>query len=328
MAPGLPGIRFQLKCPIEASLYPMKIAVFGQAAFGRDVVVAVAEAGHEIVGVYAPPEGRRPDPLAEEAVARGWPLFRHRRFRSKGNAIPELVEEYRALGAELNLMPFTTVILPPEIVDAPDCGSLCFHPSLLPAFRGGAALAWQIILGAERTGVTVFRPDEGVDTGPIVVQRGGIEISSTDTTASLYFDKLYPLGVEAMLEAVAAVAGGTARFEVQAELGASSQGLVGDPEAQIDWSRPGVEVDRLIRGCDPQPGAHTRAGEEIVRLFGCEFVAGASQEAPGTVLAVESGRLCIAAVGGRISLAKGKIGDGKKLAAAELPLAGGTRLGR
>jgi methionyl-tRNA formyltransferase len=305
----------------------MKIAVFGQAAFGKDVTVAVADAGHEIVGVYAPPESGRPDPLATEALTRGWPLLRHRRFRAKGRAIPALVEEYERLGAELNLMPFTTVILPPEIVDAPERGSLCFHPSLLPAFRGGAALAWQIILGAEKTGVTVFRPDEGVDTGPIVVQRGGVEISPSDTTASLYFDKLYPLGVEAMLEAVAAIADGTARLEAQSESGASFQGLVGDPEARIDWARPGVEVDRLIRGCDPQPGAHARLGEETLRLFGSGFSAGSSDEAPGTVLGVEGGRLLIAVEAGRISLAKVKLGDGKKVAASELSLEAGTQLG-
>jgi methionyl-tRNA formyltransferase len=304
----------------------MKIAVFGQAAFGRDVVLAVADAGHEIVGVYAPPEGARPDPLAEAAGERGWPLFRRRRFRSKGRAIPELVEEHRRLGAELNLMPFTTVILPPEIVEAPEHGSLCFHPSLLPAFRGGAALAWQIIMGAEKTGVTVFRPDEGVDTGPVVVQRGGIEISPTDTTATLYFDKLYPLGVSAMLDAVAAVADGTARFEAQNEVGASFQGLVGDPEARIDWSRPGIEVDRLIRGCDPQPGAHTLVAGESLRLFGSEFSARACDEAPGTVLGLSKGRLEIAVAGGRLAVAKGKRADGKKLVAEELSLAVGTQL--
>ena len=141
-------------------------------------------------------------------VRRRLRLLRHRRFRRKGQAIPELVQEYQSLDAELNVLPFTTVILPPEIVDAPRLGSLCFHPSLLPAYRGGNALAWQIILGATESGVTVFRPDEGVDTGPIVIQRGGVEIRPDDNTASLYFDRLYPLGVDAMAEAVASTPSG------------------------------------------------------------------------------------------------------------------------
>ena len=172
----------------------LRIALFGQAAFARDVLVGLLDAGHEIVAVYGPPDQGRPDPLVEEASTRGLALFRHRRFRRKGQAIPELVDEHRSLGADLNVLPFTTVILPPEIVEAPPRGSLCFHPSLLPRFRGGAALAWQIILGEEESGVTVFQPDAGVDTGPIVVQRGGVRIDPTDTAASLYFQKLYHCG--------------------------------------------------------------------------------------------------------------------------------------
>ena len=292
---------------------PLRVAIFGQAAFGRDVAARVAASGFEVVGVYAPPEGRRPDPLAELAETEGWPLFRHKRFRRRGEAIPELVSEYHALGAELNLMPFTTVILPPEIVEAPAHGSLCFHPSLLPAFRGGNALAWQIILGAEETGVTVFRPDEGVDTGPIVVQRGGIAIDALDTTASLYFEKLYPVGLEAIDEAVQAVAAGRADLRVQPEEGASFQGLVGERESAIDWSLSGERVDRLIRGCDPQPGAHARLEGETVRLYSSHFRSGQETSAPGTVLGSEGEALLLSAHGGVLEVGKiRRDGDSKK----------------
>src|SRR5262245_65541257 len=215
----------------------LRIALFGQAPFGKDVLVRLLEAGHAIVGVYVPPDEGRPDPLATEAAARGLRLFRHRRFRKGGQALPELVDEWRALGADLNVLAFVTTILPPEIVDAPPQGSLCFHPSLLPRFRGGSALAWQIILGERETGVTVFRPDAGVDTGPIVVQKGGVEIRDTDTAASLYFDKLYPLGVDAIAEAVAAVAAGSARGRPQDEALATAQGLANDAIAQLDFRR-------------------------------------------------------------------------------------------
>ncbi len=294
----------------------LRIAIFGQAAFGRDVATRVAASGFEVVGVYTPPEGRRPDPLAELAQSEGWPLFRHKRFRARGEAIPELVSEYRALGAELNLMPFTTVILPPEIVEAPAHGSLCFHPSLLPAFRGGNALAWQIILGAEETGVTVFRPDEGVDTGPIVVQRGGVAIDASDTTSSLYFEKLYPLGLDAIDEAVQDVAEGRANPRSQPEEGASFQGLVGEAEAAIDWSLPGERVDRLIRGCDPQPGAHARLEGEAVRLYSSRFRSGPEASAPGTVLRSEGEALLVSAHGGVLEVGKlRRDGDSKKPAA-------------
>ncbi len=308
----------------------LRIALFGQAAFGRDVLVQLADAVHAIVGVYAPPEGRRPDPLAAEAAERGFPVLRHRRFRRKvagsWQAIPELVDEHRRLGADLNLLAYVTVILPAEIVDAPPRGSLCFHPSLLPRFRGGAALAWQLILGEKESGVTVFRPDAGVDTGPIVVQRGGVEIRETDTAASLYFERLYPLGVEAMVEAVAAVDAGTARYVPQDESKATFQGLVNDEVARIDWTREAVELDRLVRGCDPQPGAFGRLREQKVRLFDGRRLVGEGSAAPGTVLGLEDGRLVVAARGGRLALGRVRVGDGPKLPAAEAGLGEGERL--
>jgi methionyl-tRNA formyltransferase len=304
----------------------LRIAIFGQAQFGRDVSERLADAGNEVAGVYVPPEGARPDPLAALADRRGWPLFRYRRFRRGSVAIPEIVDEYRSLGAELNAMPFTTVILPEAIVEHPAHGSLCFHPSLLPAYRGGAALAWQIILGARETGVSVFRADGGIDTGPIAVQKRGVEISSTDTAASLYFDKLYPLGVEAMVEAVQRVADGTATYTAQSEEGASHQGLVTDAVARIDWSRPAEEIDRLIRGCTPGPGAIARHVGEIVRLLGSRLLDEKSDALAGTVLGSEGDELLIATGGSRIAVAKIRRSDGQKVAAAKAGIAAGARL--
>lgn len=305
----------------------LRIAVFGQAPFGRDVTERLVEAGHEIVAVYAPPAGRRPDPLAALAEERDLRLFRYKRFRKQGVAIPERVEEYRSLDAELNVLPFTTVILPPEIVDPPAHGSICFHPSLLPKYRGGNALAWQIILGETEAGVSVFRVTPGVDEGPLVVQKGGVPISDSDTTVSLYFDKLYELGVDALVEAVEAIADGTARFTAQPAVGASFQGLVDDEVARIDWSRPAVEVDRLIRGCDPSPGALCTLGGTPVRLFGSRLLAAPADEPAGTCLGLAGDRLRIVASGGCLAVAKLRVGDAKKVPAAESGLVAGVRLG-
>ncbi len=306
----------------------MKLAYFGQAPFGRDVLVRLLDAGHEVVAVYAPPPGARPDPLAEEAEKRGLRLLRPKSLRRQGAALHERVAEHRALGAELNVLAFVTIILPPEIVDAPRCGSLCFHPSLLPKYRGGNALAWQIMLGETETGVSVFRPDAGVDTGPLVVQKGGVAIEPHHTAASLYFEKLYALGVDAMVEAVELVASGRARYVAQDESHASFQGLVTDEVARIDWSKSAAELDRWIRGCDPNPGAHATWHGETVRLFGGRLASReASGAAPGTVLAVAQDALRIAARGGVLELAKLRVGDGAKLAAGAAGIAAGERLG-
>lgn len=306
----------------------MKLAYFGQAPFGRDVLVRLIDAGHEVVAVYAPPAAARPDPLADEAGKRGLRLLRPKSLRRQGAAIPERVAEHAALGAELNVLAFVTIILPPEIVDAPRHGSLCFHPSLLPKYRGGNALAWQILLGETETGVTAFRPDAGVDTGPIVVQKGGVAIEPHHTAASLYFEKLYALGVEAMVEAVELVASGRARYEPQDESRASFQGLVTDEVARLDWSKSAVELERWIRGCDPNPGAHAQWRGQTVRLFGARLV---SREeggaAPGAVLDVAKDALRIAARGGVLEVAKLRVGAGAKLAAGEAGIAAGERLG-
>lgn len=306
---------------------PLKIAIFGQAPFGRDVTVRLAEAGHEIVGVHVPPDaGGRPDPLAVVVEERGWPLFRYKGYRHKGKAIAARVDEYRALGAELNVLPFTTVILPPEIVDAPKHRSVCFHPSLLPAFRGGAALAWQIMQGASESGISIFQPDEGVDTGPLYLRRGGVPIESTDTMASLYFDKLYPMGVEGMVETVAAIDAGKARLEPQSSEGASFQGLVDDVVARIDFGRGVDDLDRQIRGCDPGPGAWAELEGEPIRLFGCGVDSRTdSGKPPGTILSVDESGLALAARGGVLRIQKIRRAAGK-LAAAESGLSVGERL--
>jgi len=304
----------------------LRIALFGQAAFGKDVLDRLVADGHEIVGVYAPPAGARPDPLADAAAARGLRVLRHRRFRKQGAAIPELLAEHRALGAQLNVLAYVTAIVPLEMLDAPERASLCFHPSLLPRYRGGAAIAWQIILGAEEAGVTVFRPDAGVDTGPIVVQRGGVRIGPEDTAGTLYYRELYPLGVEAVVEAVARVDRGTAAPRPQDEAAASFQGLVDDAVARIDWGRPAAELDRLIRGCDPAPGAHALRGGETVRLFDARLEPGAEDAPPGTLLGLQDGRMHVAARGGRLSFARARVGSGAKVAAGESGLRAGERL--
>jgi methionyl-tRNA formyltransferase len=305
----------------------VRIAFFGQAAFGKEVLERLLAEGHRVVGVYAPPEGGRPDPLAEEAEKHGLPLFRYKRMRRKARAIPQRVDEHAALEAELNVLAYVTMILPPEVVDAPRHGSLCFHPSLLPLFRGGAAIPWQIILGEKESGVTVFRPDEGIDTGPIVVQKGGVEIGPTATAATLYYQNLYPLGVKALCEAVALVDRGEAKPRPQDESRATFQGLVDDGVARIDWSRSCEELDCLIRGCDPQPGAFARRQAETLRLFDAARLEGTADAHAGTIVAIQEGRLVIAAEGGRISVGRVRIGDGRKVPAAEAGLAVGERLG-
>ena len=301
----------------------LKIALFGQAPVGLGCLEGLIEAGHEIVGVYTPPDGRRPDGLAERAEELGLPLFKRRYFRRRsGEAIAEALDGYRGLGAELNVLASVTALLPVEIVDAPVHRSLCFHPSLLPRYRGGNAMQWQIIEGEAESGVSIFVPDDGVDTGPLVVQRGGVEIGPEDTTGSLFFGKLAPLGVEALLEAVEAIGSGRAVPAVQDESRATHQGLVDDEVARIDLMRPGEEIDRLVRGCDPQPGAYLLRRGEKIRLYDVSYSARATREAPGTLLDGPPGALSIALRGGLLRVGRVRADAGKENSADFVQRAG------
>lgn len=290
----------------------LRIALFGQADFGQGVLDGLLETGHKVVGVFAPPEGPRPDALAERASELGIPLVRRRYYRKKsGEAIPEALEAYRALDAELNVLASVQVFIPSEITDTPVHKSICFHPSLLPLYRGGAAMQWQIIDGVEETGVSIFQPDEGADTGPIVVQKGGVKIDPHETAGSLFFKKLQPLGIEAILEAVDKIDKGEAVLEPQDESRATHQGLVKDDVAAIDLSWPAEEIDCLARGCDPQPGAFVRIGGNLVRLYDVRLEPGQGQE-PGEIVAIDDGGLVLALRDGSLRVGRVRADSGKE----------------
>ncbi len=299
----------------------MRIVLIGQAAFAEQVLDGLCTR-HEVVAAYAPPDGGRPDPFVVRARALGIPTHQLRSLKP-----PEVASEVAAYQADLGVLAYVTQIVPPAVFDAPRLGSICFHPSLLPRYRGGSAIPWQIIRGETRTGVSVFWVDPGIDTGPLLLQREAA-IRPDDTAASLYYDTLFPLGVRTVVDAVEMIADGTAPRVPQDESQASYDPLCRDEHAAIDWSRPVAEVYNLIRGCDPQPGAFVRVGGEIVRCHDARRVEGSA--APGTIVALDDQGLTVAAADGAVRLGRLRIGA-KKLPAAEaaatLSLQVGSRFG-
>ncbi len=192
----------------------MKIVIIGQAAFGRSVMEAISDAGKdEIVGVFPPldRDGRPADPLKEGALERSVPVFLYCRYRSE-----EAIEAFKPLDADLCVMAFVTDIVPDEMIEAPQLGTIQYHPSLLPKHRGPSSINWPIMQGETKTGLSIFWPDKGLDTGPILLQKE-VAIGPDDTLGSIYFDSLYPMGVEAMVEAIDMVRGGNAPRIVQDE---------------------------------------------------------------------------------------------------------------
>ena len=185
----------------------LRIAVIGQAAFGESVLNALVEKGENVVAVFCSPdrEGRRPDPIKVAAEGHDIAVLQFRRMRNQ-----DAIDAFKALNTDLCVMAFVTDIIPEEMLEAPSNGTIQYHPSLLPRHRGPSSINWPIIDGEDETGLTIFWPDKGLDTGPVLLQKE-TPISADDTLGSVYFDRLFPMGVEAMVEAVGMVKGGDAQ---------------------------------------------------------------------------------------------------------------------
>jgi len=303
----------------------MRILLVGQAAFAEKVLEGLVAAGDEIAAVVCPPDkGDKPDPVKAAALARGIAVHQFPSLKK-----PDARAAFEAARADLALLAYVTQIVPESLLHVPRLGTLCFHPSLLPRYRGGSAIPWQLINGETRTGVTVFWTDAGIDTGPLLLQREATA-GTDDTAGSLYYQTLFPLGVQVCLDAVALVRAGNPPRVPQDEAAASYDPLLTDAHAAVDWTRPAKVVHDLIRGCDPSPGAHTTWNGKTLRLFDPRRVGGAAGGAPGTVVSLDGEGIGVATSDGLVRCKRLRA-DGAKAAATEVAtaigLAPGARLG-
>lgn len=288
----------------------MRIIVVGQGPFGEKVLEALMQQGEEIVGAFCPPD-KRGDPMKEVAEKYRLYLLRPNEMRD-----PPVYDVFTELRPDLAVLAFVTDIIPARLLRIPFQGTICYHPSLLPRHRGASAINWAIIQGDSRTGLTVFWVDEGIDTGPILLQKE-VEIGPGDTTGSLYFNALFPMGVEAMVEAVQLIGKGEAPRISQDESMATYEPPCDDTVAGVDWKKPSRDLYNLIRGCDPQPGAHTTVKGKKVRLYDSRLHLGAMEKPPGEILSIEKGGLRVAAREAFIEIGKLRIGRGEKVGPME-----------
>src|SRR6476469_3213142 len=201
----------------------MRIVVHGQQAFGKAVLEALMKRGENVVGVYVAPEkeGAKADPLKEAAIAAKLPVYQPSSYKD-----PKVWDEFKALKPDLQVMAFVTLFVPEEFLNSPTHGSIQYHPSLLPKFRGPSSINWPIIKGETETGLSIFWPDNGLDTGAVLLQKK-TPIGPDDSLGSVYFDRLFPIGVEAMLEAVDLVKAGKAPRLKQDHAQATYEGRCG-----------------------------------------------------------------------------------------------------
>jgi methionyl-tRNA formyltransferase len=308
----------------------MRIVVHGQQAFGKAVLEALLKRGDDVVAVYVAPEkpGQKADPLKEAAIAAKLSVYQPASYRK-----PEVWEEFRALKPDLQVMAFVTLFVPEDFLNIPTHGSIQYHPSLLPKYRGPSAINWPIIQGETETGLSIFWPDNGLDTGDVLLQKQ-TPIGFEDSLGSVYFDRLFPMGVEAMLESVDLVKAGKAPRIKQDESQATYEGRCVADNARIDWGKPWRQVHNLIRGCNPAPGAWTTLDGNTLQVFEAKPLPARDPKGiggkMGEIVAVEADGFTVVCADGRIKVLRVKPADGGKVGAgdyaAAAKLTAGTRL--
>ncbi len=305
----------------------MRLAIVGQQDFGKAVLEAFLARGDEVAGVFCAPEkpGARPDALKTAAQEKGVQVFQFQSLKSA-----EAKAALTKLGAEVGVMAFVLQFAPQDFVTIPKHGTIQYHPSLLPKYRGPSSINWPIIRGDARTGLTIFRPTDGLDEGPVILQKE-THIGPDDTLGTVYFERLFPMGVEAMLEAADLVVAGRHRERAQDESLASYEGWCRKAEARIQWASHVDFVYNLIRGCNPAPGARTTLDGKELQIFDARKhpvrTFGAVKGRIGVIVEASPAGFQVSAQGGRIEVQRAKLGDGRKVAAGELVGAGAIKAG-
>lgn len=295
----------------------MRIAIIGQQEFGKAVLEAFRARGDEVAGVFCIPEkvGAKQDVLREAAHGLGLPVYQFSSLRSS-----YAQDALRELNADIGIMAYVLQFAPKEFVNIPRHGMIQFHPSLLPQHRGPSSISWPIALGKTTTGITIFRPTDGLDEGPVILQKS-CPIGSDETLGELYFNKLFPMGVGALLEAADLIAAGRHEEQAQNKSHAGYEGWFHEEESRIHWAMHVDQVYNLIRACNPAPGAWTELGgvktwiydarKHITRTHG--DVAGK----PGEISATTETSIVINAHGGRIEVLKLRVEGGMKMNAGQ-----------
>ena len=295
----------------------MRIVVHGQQAFGKAVLEALLKRGENVVAVYVAPTkpGAKADPLLDAAMAANLPVYQPSSYKD-----PKVWDEFKALKPDLQVMAFVTLFVPEEFLNVPTHGSIQYHPSLLPEYRGASAINWPIILSEKETGLSIFWPDNGLDTGDVLIQKK-TPISGTDTLGTVYFDRLFPMGVDAMMESVDLVKAGKAPRIKQDESKATYEGRATADIARIDWGKSWRQIDPLVRGCNPVPGAWTTLDGKQLQVFEVTPLPAKDPKGIGgkygEVVEVSADGFTVVCPDGRIKVLRVKPADGPKVGAGE-----------
>lgn len=261
----------------------MRVIFMGTPDFAVGTLEAIIEAGHEVVLVVTQPDkpkGRGKamqfPPVKECALAHGLEVFQPTKIRESAN-----VEYLRKYNADIMIVVAFGQIMPKVILDMPKYGCVNVHASLLPKYRGAAPIQWAVINGDEVTGVTTMRMDEGIDTGDMIAKRQ-VRLAEDETGGSL-FDKLAEVGAKLCVETMEMLEKGTAEFTPQDSEAATHTSMIRKELGEIDWKKPALEIERLIRGLNPWPSAFTHLNGKTFKIWQAQVEEGTSEYKPGQI---------------------------------------------
>jgi methionyl-tRNA formyltransferase len=302
----------------------------GTPTFARRIIEGLLARPDPVVGVVCQPDRPRGRGLTVEApevkalaLERGLPVLQPERVRDPG-----LVDALRALAPDLVVVAAYGRILPRALLDLPPRGCINVHGSILPRHRGAAPIAHAIMAGDVETGVSIMEMTEEMDAGDVLLVRR-TPIASDDTTGTLG-ERLAALGAAAVGEAIDGIRAGTLRAQPQPPEGVTFAPKIEREQARLDWTRPAVELERVVRAMQPAPAAFTIAGDRLLKVHRAAL-ARAAHGSPGSVLAAGGAGIDVATGDGALRLVEVQL-EGKKRMAARVFLAGhplppGTRLG-
>ncbi|PAV47306.1 methionyl-tRNA formyltransferase [Pseudomonas sp. HAR-UPW-AIA-41] len=294
----------------------MRIVFAGTPEFAAEHLKALLGTQHQVIAVYTQPDrpaGRghklMPSPVKQLAVEHGIAVYQPATLRA-----PEAQAELAALQPDLMVVVAYGLILPQVVLDTPRLGCINSHASLLPRWRGAAPIQRAVQAGDSESGVTVMQMEAGLDTGPMLL-KVTTPIAATDTGGSLH-DRLAVLGSQAVIQAVDALAAGTLTGEVQDDSLANYAHKLNKDEARLDWSRPAVELERLVRAFNPWPVCHSTLNGEPLKVLAASLGEGSGQ--PGQILTTSKDGLTVACGEGALRLTRLQLPGGKPLAFADL----------
>lgn len=304
----------------------MRLAIIGQQDFGKATLEAFLARGDDVAAVFCAPETGRPDPLRLAAEAAGITVHQFPKLTD-----PAAQEALKAANVQIGVMAYVTQFVPQDFCNIPKFGMIQFHPSLLPLHRGASSMSWSIILGRKETGFSIFRPTDGLDEGP-VIKMYPVPIEDEDTLGTLYFGKIFPMGVAGLIEVADLVIAGKAPAIAQYEPNAGYEGIIREAETRINWANHVDITFNLIRGCNPAPGAWTiHEGKKLFLFESTKRIARTFSEVKGKkigqVVAQNGSSLTIHGQGGFIEVHRARLDGGRKVAAGEIGIAVGMILG-